>query len=190
MGGETLEVSLLLNFFGAVRLLSTKVDSGLGGEDFDRILQNELIDLINTNFQTDVSKDEKAKNILLREAKRVKDELCSNTTSKIEIDNLVAGFDLKMDYSRDKFDVLVNLFKNRIINVIKEVLFEGKKLLGEVDEIILVGGSSNIPAIQTIIKEFFMIKFQTIKRIKFLTMDDLLKLRENIDKITVKFGEK
>ncbi|KAG8748948.1 ATPase with role in protein import into the ER [Serendipita sp. 396] len=155
LGGGTFDVSLLSIEDEVFEVLATAGDTRLGGEDFDHRVIDHLVKLHKTNTGRDVSKNEKAMSKLKREVERAKRTLSSQMSAKIEIEGFDAGKDFTHTLTRAKFEELnMDLFR-RTMKTIDQVLKDAKVKKEAVDEIVLVGGSTRIPKIQEMVKQYF-----------------------------------
>lgn len=155
LGGGTFDVTLLTIDNGVFEVLATNGDTHLGGEDFDQRLIEYFINLWKRKYQTDMSKDKRALGKLRREVEKAKRELSSKTQVRVEIEALFDGTDLSETLSRARFEQLnEDLFKKTLKPVAK-VLKDAGIEKDEVHEVVLVGGSTRIPKIQQLVREFF-----------------------------------
>ncbi|KAJ1605283.1 heat shock protein Hsp70 [Cryptosporidium canis] len=155
LGGGTFDVSLLTIDNGVFEVVATSGDTHLGGEDFDQRVMDHFIKIIKSKTGKDVKSDKRALQKLRREVEKSKRALSSAPQVKVEIEGLMEGVDLSETLTRAKFDELnADLFR-KTIEPVKKVLEDAGIKKSEVDEIVLVGGSTRIPKIQALIKEFF-----------------------------------
>jgi heat shock protein 5 len=155
LGGGTFDVSLLSIEDGIFEVLATAGDTHLGGEDFDNRIRDYLIKQFKKKHSVDPTKDLKAMGKLKREAEKAKRALSSQHSIRVEIENLFEGKDLSETLTRAKFEELnLDLFK-KTIKPVEKVLKDAGKKKAEVDEIVLVGGSTRIPKVQEILEDFF-----------------------------------
>ncbi|KAH7648538.1 hypothetical protein FG379_000563 [Cryptosporidium bovis] len=155
LGGGTFDVSLLTIDNGVFEVVATSGDTHLGGEDFDQRVMDHFIKIIKSKTGKDVKSDKRALQKLRREVEKSKRALSSTPQVKVEIEDLMEGVDLSETLTRAKFDELnADLFR-KTIDPVKKVLEDAGIKKSEVDEIVLVGGSTRIPKIQSLIKEFF-----------------------------------
>ncbi|KAI5866183.1 78 KDA glucose-regulated protein-like protein precursor [Durotheca rogersii] len=155
LGGGTFDVSLLSIEDGVFEVLATAGDTHLGGEDFDQRIINHLAKNYNKKNSVDITKDLKAMGKLKREAEKAKRTLSSQMSTRIEIEAFFEGKDFSETLTRAKFEELnIDLFK-RTLKPVKQVLDDAKIKKEEVDDIVLVGGSTRIPKVQTLLEEFF-----------------------------------
>jgi molecular chaperone DnaK len=158
-GGGTHDVSVLDLGDGVFEVLSTDGDTHLGGDDFDQAIIDWLVDEFKTENGLDLSKDPMALQRLREAAEKAKVELSSTSSSEINLPYImpVDGVPkhLVRSLSRAKFEQLVDSLVKRTIEPCKNALSNANLTVGEIDEIILVGGTTRIPAIQEAVKEFF-----------------------------------
>ena len=155
LGGGTFDVTLLTIDNGVFEVLATNGDTHLGGEDFDQRVMTYLIKAIKKKEGVDISDDKGAIQKLRREVERVKRALSSQHQARVEIESLVDGLDVSETLSRARFEELnMDLFKKTLAPVAK-VLEDAELTKAEVDEIVLVGGSTRIPKVQQLLKDYF-----------------------------------
>lgn len=155
LGGGTFDVTLLSIDNGVFEVKSTNGDTHLGGEDFD----NRMVDYFSAEFQKKHKKDLKSNLRAVRRLRtsceRAKRTLSNATQASIEIDALHEGVDFYTNITRAKFEELnIDLFR-KCMEPVEKVLRDGKCSKGQVDEIVLVGGSTRIPKVQQLLQEFF-----------------------------------
>jgi heat shock protein 5 len=155
LGGGTFDVSLLSLDHGVFEVLATAGDTHLGGEDFDQRIINYLAKNYNKANGVDVTKNAKAMGKLKREAEKAKRSLSSQPNTRIEIEAFFEGSDFSETLSRAKFEELNNDLFRKTLKPVEQVLKDAKVSKSEVDEIVLVGGSTRIPQVQKLIEEFF-----------------------------------
>jgi len=155
LGGGTFDVSLLSITDGVFEVLATNGDTHLGGEDFDQRVMEHFLKLIKKKSGKDISKDSRATQKLRREVEKAKRALSSSHQTRIEIESLVDGNDFSETLTRAKFEELnMDLFKNTM-KPVQQVLNDAELTKKDIDDIVLVGGSTRIPKIKQLIKEFF-----------------------------------
>jgi len=155
LGGGTFDVSLLTIESGVFEVIATNGDTHLGGEDFDNRVLDYLLKIIKKKHSQDVSKNKTALQKLKTEIEKAKRSLSSTTQTTIEIDELVEGLDFKEPLSRAKFEELNNDLFKKTMDPVEKVLTDGGMKKSEIHEVVLVGGSTRIPKIQQLIKDFF-----------------------------------
>jgi len=155
LGGGTFDVTLLTIDNGVFEVLATNGDTHLGGEDFDQRVMQYFIKMMKKKSQVDISGDKKALQKLRKEVERVKRALSTQQQARLEIEDLADGFDLSETLTRARFEELnTDLFK-KTLGPVGRVMEDADMGKSEVDEIVLVGGSTRIPKVQAMISEFF-----------------------------------
>ena len=155
LGGGTFDVSLLSIENGVFEVQATSGDTHLGGEDFDYKIVRQLIKAFKKKHGIDVSDNNKALAKLKREAEKAKRALSSQMSTRIEIDSFVDGIDLSETLTRAKFEELnLDLFKKTLKPVEKVLQYSGLEKK-DVDDIVLVGGSTRIPKVQQLLESYF-----------------------------------
>lgn len=158
-GGGTHDVSVLDLGGGVFEVLSTDGDTHLGGDDFDRVIIDYLIEEFKNENGIDISNDAMALQRLRESAEKAKVELSSSSQTEINLPYLSADATgpkhLVRTLTRAKFEQLADELIKRTIAPCKSALKNAKLKVGDIDEIILVGGTTRIPAIQNAVKEFF-----------------------------------
>lgn len=155
LGGGTFDVSLLSIEDGAYEVLATAGDTHLGGEDFDNRVIDYLVKAYEKKTGTDASKNQRAMGKLKKAVENAKRILSSQQSTKIEIESFENGNDFSDTLTRAKFEELnIELFK-KTMRPVEQVLKDAGVKKSEVDEIVLVGGSTRIPKVQQLLKDFF-----------------------------------
>jgi heat shock protein 5 len=155
LGGGTFDVSLLTIDSGVFEVIATNGDTHLGGEDFDNRVLDFLLKKIKKTHNVDISKDKSAVAKLKQEIEKAKRSLSSSPQASLEIEELVEGLDLKEPLTRAKFEELnMDLFK-KTMEPVEKVMTDGGMKKSEIHEVVLVGGSTRIPKIQQLIKDYF-----------------------------------
>lgn len=155
LGGGTFDVSLLTIDNGVFEVVSTNGDTHLGGEDFDQRVMEHFIKLYKKKTGKDVRKDNRAVQKLRREVEKAKRTLSSAHQARIEIESFFEGEDFSEILTRAKFEELnVDLFRSTL-KPVQKVLEDADLQKKDIDEIVLVGGSTRIPKVQQLVKEFF-----------------------------------
>ena len=155
LGGGTFDVSLLSIDEGVFEVLATAGDTHLGGEDFDQRVISHFAKLYNKKNNVDITKDLKTMGKLKREVEKAKRTLSSQMSTRIEIEAFHEGKDFSETLTRAKFEELnMDLFK-KTLKPVEQVLKDAKVKKSEIDDIVLVGGSTRIPKVQSLIEEYF-----------------------------------
>jgi L1 cell adhesion molecule like protein len=155
-GGGTFDVSLLTLEGGVFEVKATGGDTHLGGEDFDTLLVEYcMMEFKRKNKGLDLRESKKAMRRLRTVCESAKKTLSSSTTAQIEVDSLYKNVDFSTTITRAKFESLCNDFFEKTMRPVEQALKDAGVSKSEVAEIILVGGSTRIPKIQSMLKDFF-----------------------------------
>ena len=155
LGGGTFDVSILVINEDVFEVKSTSGDTHLGGEDFDNKLVEYCVNKFKEKTGINIAGNQKAKRRLKLECEKLKRSLSNSIEGNIEIDNLSDGEDLSLTINRSDFeDMCAELF-NKCINPLKKAIEDSGFSKEEIDEIVLVGGSTRIPKICQIVEKFF-----------------------------------
>jgi L1 cell adhesion molecule like protein len=154
-GGGTFDVSLLSLDEGVFEVLSTGGDTHLGGEDLDTRLVEFVAKEFERKNRKNIRENARAMRRLQTACERAKRTLSSSTSAQVEVDALFEGVDCNVTLTRARFEEIAgDLFRKTMIPV-ENVLRDAKVSKSEVAEVILVGGSTRIPKIQSLLSEFF-----------------------------------
>ena len=155
LGGGTFDVSLLTIDEGIFEVKATAGDTHLGGEDFDNRLVNFFIQEFKRKTKKDISGNQRALRRLRTACERAKRTLSSSAQTSIEIDSLYEGIDFYTSITRARFEELcADLFRSTL-DPVEKVLKDAKIDKSQVEEIVLVGGSTRIPKVQKLVSDFF-----------------------------------
>ena len=155
LGGGTFDVTLLSIDNGVFEVRATSGNTHLGGQDFDHRLMDFCISKFKRQADIDVTGDKRAIQRLRKECEIAKRTLSTQTSATIECEALSNGVDFSTTISRAKFEELnVDLFK-KTMTPVTQVLKDSGMAKGEVDQVILVGGSTRIPKVQRMLSDFF-----------------------------------
>ena len=155
LGGGTFDVSLLSIDDGIFEVKATAGDTHLGGEDFDNKLVNHLAEEFKRKNKKDITGNQRSLRRLRTAAERAKRTLSSSAQTSIEIDSLYEGMDFYTSLTRARFEELcADLFRSTL-DPVEKVLADSKLDKSQVDEIVLVGGSTRIPKVQKLVSDFF-----------------------------------
>ncbi|CAD5169861.1 unnamed protein product [Musa acuminata subsp. malaccensis] len=155
LGGGTFDVSLLTIEEGIFEVKATAGDTHLGGEDFDNRLVNHFVSEFRRKHKKDISGNARALRRLRTACERAKRTLSSTSQTTIEVDSLNEGVDFYVTITRARFEELcMDLFR-KCMDPVEKVLRDAKIDKGQVDEVVLVGGSTRIPKIQQMLQDFF-----------------------------------
>ncbi|KAI8575321.1 hypothetical protein K450DRAFT_194363 [Umbelopsis ramanniana AG] len=155
LGGGTFDVSLLTISGGVFAVKATAGDTHLGGEDFDNTLVNHFVQEFKRKQKKDISGDARALRRLRTASERAKRTLSSLTQTTVEVDSLFDGVDFQANITRAKFEEINSTHFNGTIDPVARVLKDSKIDKKDVHEVVLVGGSTRIPKIQSLLQDFF-----------------------------------
>ena len=159
LGGGTYDISILEIGDGVFEVKATNGDTHLGGDDFDQVLIDWLVGEFKKDQGIDLSKDSMALQRLKEAAEKAKMELSSTNSTDINLPFITATQDgpkhLNYTLSRARFEHLVDHLIQRTIPPMRKALDDAGMEPGEIDEVVLVGGSTRIPKIQRVVEEFF-----------------------------------
>ncbi len=155
LGGGTFDVSLLTIEDGLFEVKATAGDTHLGGSDFDNILVQHLAQEFKRKNKVDLMENKRAVRRLRTAAERAKRTLSSSTNAKIEIDSLYEGIDFHTTLSRAKFENLCGHLFKQCLDPVDRVLRDAEMDKGQVHDIVLVGGSTRIPKVQSMLSQYF-----------------------------------
>merc|ERR1719502_1796994 len=155
LGGGTFDVTVLTIENGVFEVASTSGDTHLGGEDFDQRIMDEMMKVFKRKHKKDMSQDKRAIQKLRRAAEGAKRTLSTNMQARIEIEALHDGIDFSESLTRAKFESLcLDLFK-KTMGPVKKALKDSRMGKSDIDEVVLVGGSTRIPKVQSLLSDFF-----------------------------------
>ncbi len=155
LGGGTFDVSLLAIEEGVFEVKATAGDTHLGGEDFDSRMVDHFIKEFQRKHHKDLSTNQRALRRLRTACERAKRTLSSSTVATLEIDSLCDGIDFNSQITRARFeDLCADYFRATLLPV-EKVLRDAKLDKSSIDEVVLVGGSTRIPKVQALLKNFF-----------------------------------
>ena len=159
LGGGTFDISILDFGDGVFEVLSTNGDTHLGGDDFDQVIIDWLVNGFKQDEGIDLSKDPMAMQRLKEAAEKAKIELSSSTTTEINLPYISAEGGvpkhLVKTLTRAQFEQLAHSLIQACLVPCQNAMRDAKLQPSDIDEVILVGGSSRIPAVQTLVKNYF-----------------------------------
>jgi molecular chaperone DnaK len=159
LGGGTFDVSVLEVADGVFRVISTNGDTHLGGDDFDQVLINYVADEFKKENGIDLRKDTMALQRLQEACEKAKRELSSASSTDINLPFITADASgpkhLQMNITRSKFEQLVDGLIERCRGPVTQALKDAKLKPSEIDEVVLVGGSTRMPKVQELVKTMF-----------------------------------
>lgn len=155
LGGGTFDVSILTIDNGVFEVLATAGDTHLGGEDFDQRVTDHFVKIFKKKHEVDIKTEPRALQKLKSEVEKAKRDLSTVQQVKVTIESLIDGIDFEETLTRAKFEELcADLFK-MTLKPVETVMEDSGLKRSEIDEIVLVGGSTRIPKVQQLIKDFF-----------------------------------
>ena len=159
LGGGTFDISILEFGGGVFEVLSSNGNTHLGGDDFDHVIINWLVEEFKSDEGADLSQDPMAMQRLKEAAEKAKIELSSSTTTEINLPYImpVGGVPkhLVKTLTRAKFEQLAHSLIQECLEPCKKDISDDKRATSDNDEVILVGGSSRIPAVQKLVEDYF-----------------------------------
>lgn len=155
LGGGTFDVSILSIDDGIFEVKATAGDTHLGGEDLDRRLMEYFIAEFKKKHKLDISENKRSIRRLQTACENAKKTLSSSTVANIEIDALFEGIDFITSITRARFEDMCSDLFRKTFTPVEQVLRDSKLSKSNIDEIVLVGGSTRIPKIQNQLSEFF-----------------------------------
>ena len=156
LGGGTFDVSILTIDDGSLfEVRSTAGDTHLGGEDIDNRMVNHFVEEFKRKYKKDLKGNSRALRRLRTACERAKRSLSSSTQANIEIDSLAEGIDFYSKITRAKFEELCNDLFRSCLEPVEKALRDAKLQKNQIHEVVLVGGSTRIPKVQQLLKEFF-----------------------------------
>ncbi|KAI9994920.1 hypothetical protein PInf_011763 [Phytophthora infestans] len=155
LGGGTFDVSLLTIEDGIFEVKATAGDTHLGGEDFDNRLVEFFVIEFKRKHRKDMTSNQRALRRLRTACERAKRTLSTSAQAYIEIDSLFDGVDFNSTITRARFEDLCSDYFRKTMDPVAQVLRDSKLSKNQVNEIVLVGGSTRIPKVQQLLKDFF-----------------------------------
>merc|ERR1719357_457943 len=155
LGGGTFDVSLLTIDEGVFEVMATAGDTHLGGEDFDNALVDHCTKDFKRKHKKDMTSNARSMRRLRTQCEQAKRTLSAAVRATIEVDSLFDGIDFHITITRAKFEQLCNEQFRNCLEPCRKVLQDAKISKNEVNEIVMVGGSTRIPKIQALLSQFF-----------------------------------
>lgn len=154
-GGGTHDISLLEIDNGLIEVKAVAGDGHLGGEDFDNRLVTHFVEEFKRKHKIDIKSNARALRRLRNACERAKRTLSSATTASVEIDSLAEGVDFYTNITRARFEELCSDLFRSLLEPVEKVLKDAKVSKKEIDDVVLVGGSTRIPKIQSLLSNYF-----------------------------------
>ena len=159
LGGGTFDVSVLEVEAGSIEVLATNGDTHLGGDDFDEVLIKFIADSFQKDNSIDLRKDAMALQRLREAAEKAKKELSSAQNSEINLPFITADASgakhLQMNITRSQFEKLIDPLVERCRRPVEQALKDAKLQPSQIDEVVLVGGSTRVPMVMELVKKMF-----------------------------------
>ena len=156
LGGGTFDVSILSLADGTFEVISTAGNNRLGGDDFDQVIVDYLVDEFKKQEGVDLSKDKMALQRLKDAAEEAKKQLSTTTKADISLPFISMGVNgpvhLNTSLTRAKFDDLTRFLVEKTVEPVRQALRDAKMTPKDIDQVLLVGGSTRIPAVQELVK--------------------------------------
>ena len=154
-GGGTLDTSILNIDEGVFEVKATNGNGHLGGEDLDNALVNHFANEFKKKHKQDLTTNDRALRRLRTACERAKRTLSSSTIATVEVDSLHDGIDFNSTITRARFEDLCSVYFRQAMEPVEKVLTDSGLSKSQIDEIVLVGGSTRIPKIQKMLSDFF-----------------------------------
>ncbi|XP_065210376.1 heat shock 70 kDa protein cognate 4-like isoform X1 [Planococcus citri] len=155
LGGGTFDVSILTIDNGVFHVISTAGDTHLGGEDFDNKMVDHFVQEFQRKYHKDLTGNKKALRRLRISCEQAKRILSSSSEARIDIDSLHDGIDFYSSISRARFEELNAEFFQNTMATVEKVLQDAEIKKTNIDHVVLVGGSSRIPKVRKMLRDFF-----------------------------------
>lgn len=155
LGGGTFDTSILTIEDSIFEVKATAGNNHLGGEDFDNLIVEECAKQFKRKTKLDVHSSPRAIRRLRKACEHAKVQLSGATTATIDVESLLEGQDFKMTLSRAKFENLCSGLFQKVMGPVERVLKDSKIGKGDIDEVVLVGGSTRIPKVQEMLETYF-----------------------------------
>ncbi|XP_071504547.1 heat shock 70 kDa protein IV-like [Diadema antillarum] len=154
LGGGTFDVSILLVDDGIFEVLATAGDTHLGGEDFDNRLVNHLVGEFQRKHKKNLRNNPRALQRLRTAAERSKRSLSGSSHASIEVDSLFDGIDFSFDITRARFETLCSDLFKKCLDPVESAIVDAKIKKEDINTVLMVGGSTRIPKIQKLLREY------------------------------------
>merc|ERR1712241_1635574 len=155
LGGGTFDVSLLSIDDGVFEVKATAGDTHLGGEDFDNILVDFFVKEFKRKNKADCTKSKRSMRRLRTQCERAKRTLSAAARANIEVDSLIEGIDFAATITRARFEDLCLDYFRQCLDPVATALSDAKMSKSDIDDVVLVGGSTRIPKVQQLLRQYF-----------------------------------
>lgn len=155
LGGGTFDISILSIEEGVFRVLSTAGDTSLGGDDIDRALVQLALDELGLAVPEEARKDPGFQLSMRLAAEHCKHELSDKPQAELQIQDAEYGIQFRREVTRAEFDACIEPLLKRSLDACKRALADAKLEVGDIEEVVLVGGSTRVPAVKTLVRDFF-----------------------------------
>jgi heat shock 70kDa protein 1/2/6/8 len=155
LGGGTFDVSILSIDEGIFEVKATAGDTHLGGEDFDNRMVDYCLQELKRKYKKELTDNQRALRRLRTSCERAKRTLSSSNVANIEIDSLIDGMDYNTTISRAKFEDMNMDYFRKCMEPVEKVIRDSKLSKSQIQQIVLVGGSTRIPKVQQLLSDFF-----------------------------------
>lgn len=155
LGGGTFDVSVLSIDEGVFEVKATAGDTHLGGEDFDNRMVDYCLQELKRKYKKELTDNQRALRRLRTSCERAKRTLSSSNVANIEIDSLIDGMDYNTTISRAKFEDMNMDYFRKCMEPVEKVIRDSKLSKSQIQQIVLVGGSTRIPKVQQLLSDFF-----------------------------------
>ena len=155
MGGGTLDVSILNIEEGVIEVIATRGDTHLGGQDIDELIVKHCLQDFKTKYNIDLTNNARAKARLQNQVNHAKHQLSATMSTVIDVESLSGDNDYSLNMTRLEFEQLCAPIFQRCLPPMTEALTDACLAKSDIDEVVLVGGSTRIPKIQSMLTEYF-----------------------------------
>lgn len=154
-GGGTFDVTIMAIDDGVFEVIATHGDHHLGGEDIDNALTNHFVQEFKRKYKKDLVTSPRAMKRLKNACERAKKNLSTMTQTTIELDSLYEGIDYQSSITRARFEEINAAHFDKYMRIVEKCVLDAKVAKPDIDDIVLVGGTSRIPKLQNLLSEYF-----------------------------------
>ncbi|KAF2892559.1 hypothetical protein ILUMI_13619 [Ignelater luminosus] len=155
LGGGTFDVSIINTDGTKFTVIAVNGDPDLGGADFDMLLYNYIVSVIKKEVNEEVTFKPETSQRIKAQCVRIKEQLSDAMSADFDLPSLLPDYDLLHVIKREEVEKLIRPLMRRIMNIIKETLSDAKMAVIDIDNVVLVGGSSKIPILRKELQDFF-----------------------------------